>query len=175
LLGLHVGLPWHELGGAHCTIPAGVQVPFWHVSPSVHAFASLHTVSLGFGSDTHRPVLGSHDGASTQGLRGLPVQRTGLDPMQAPFEHVSTVVQALPSSQESPFAFAGFEHTPVAGSQVPAVWHVSVARQMVSGPVHAPLSHRSSVVQALPSSHVVPVGFAGYEQTPVAGSHSPGS
>jgi hypothetical protein len=36
-----------------------------------------------------------------------------------PARHTSPVVQALPSLQVLPSGFAGFEHTPVAGSQVP--------------------------------------------------------
>jgi hypothetical protein len=36
---------------------------------------------------------------------------------------VSLWVQALPSLQLVPFGFAGFEHCPLPGSQVPALWH----------------------------------------------------
>jgi hypothetical protein len=36
---------------------------------------------------------------------------------------VSVCVQALPSLQAEPSAFAGFEQVPVAGSQTPATWH----------------------------------------------------
>ena len=35
--------------------------------------------------------------------------------------HMSLAVQLLPSSHEEPSAFAGFEQTPVAPSQVPAM------------------------------------------------------
>ena len=42
--------------------------------------------------------------------------------MQAPAWQLSPVVQALLSLQGVPFAADGFEHAPVAGSQVPAVW-----------------------------------------------------
>jgi len=42
-------------------------------------------------------------------------------------------------------------------------------------PVHVPASHVSVRVQALPSSQVVPLGFAGFEHAPVAGLHVPGS
>jgi hypothetical protein len=48
------------------------------------------------------------------------VQLTGLAPTQVPAWHVSLWVQALPSLQAVPLGFAGFEHAPVAGSQVPA-------------------------------------------------------
>ena len=43
--------------------------------------------------------------------------------MQAPAWHVSVLVQALPSSQDVPFAFGGFEQTPVDVLHVPATWH----------------------------------------------------
>jgi len=62
-------------------------------------------------------------------------------------------VHALPSLQVLPLAFAGFEHVPVAGSQVPAVW------QLVGGGAGDgvaagadPLLQVSVCVQALPSS-----------------------
>ena len=48
---------------------------------------------------------------------------TGFDPVQVPAWQVSVWVQALPSLQLAPFAAAGFEQVPVAGLQVPAVWH----------------------------------------------------
>jgi hypothetical protein len=35
-------------------------------------------------------------------------------------------------------------------------------------PVQVPVWHASPVVQVLPSSHVVPLGFVGFEQTPPA-------
>jgi len=46
---------------------------------------------------------------------------TGLPPVQTPLWQLSVCVQALPSLQALPLAFAGFEHVPVAGLQVPAV------------------------------------------------------
>src|SRR5947207_2861502 len=39
--------------------------------------------------------------------------------------------------------------------------------------VHAPVWQVSKVVQALPSLHVAPSAFCGFEQTPVAGAHVP--
>jgi len=53
---------------------------------------------------------------------------------------VSVCVQALPSLQALPLAFAGFEHVPVVGEQVPAVWHWSEAVQRTGLlPVQTPL------------------------------------
>jgi hypothetical protein len=46
---------------------------------------------------------------------------TGCDAVQTPPRHMSVLVQSLPSSQVAPSCLAGFEQTPVAGSQVPAV------------------------------------------------------
>ena len=42
---------------------------------------------------------------------------------------MSACVQALPSLHAVPLGLAGFEQAPVAGSQVPAVWHWSLAVQ----------------------------------------------
>jgi len=62
--------------------------------------------------------------------------------------------QRLPLVQAVPSFAAGFEHWPVAGSQVPATWHWSWAVQVIGvwTQVWVPRSQRS-VVQALPSSH----------------------
>jgi hypothetical protein len=43
--------------------------------------------------------------------------------VHVPDWHVSVWVQALPSEQELPLAFAGLEHAPVVVSHVPALWH----------------------------------------------------
>jgi hypothetical protein len=51
------------------------------------------------------------------------VQVTGLEPTQTPAWQLSACVHALPSVQLEPFAFGGFEQTPVAVSQTPASWH----------------------------------------------------
>jgi hypothetical protein len=51
------------------------------------------------------------------------VHTTGLPPVQTPALHASVCVQASPSSHAVPSVFAGFEHVPSVGLQVPAVWH----------------------------------------------------
>lgn len=51
----------------------------------------------------------------------LAVHTTGLLPVHTPFWQVSVRVQALPSLQVVPLPLAGFEHTPVDGSQLPAL------------------------------------------------------
>jgi len=48
------------------------------------------------------------------------VQTVPFDPTHVPAWQVSVSVHGLPSSQAVPFAFVGFEQTPVDGSHVPA-------------------------------------------------------
>jgi hypothetical protein len=49
-------------------------------------------------------------------------------------------VHALPSLHAVPLAAVGFEHVPVAGAQVPATWHWSLAVHVTGVPdAHAPL------------------------------------
>jgi len=91
--------------------------------------------------------------------------------------HASPTVLGLPSSHAVPSGFAGFEQAPVAWSrQMPAVWHWSLAAHTTprqwSVPAHTPAWQASPTVLALPSSHAVPSGFAGFEQAPVAWSQA---
>jgi len=59
-------------------------------------------------------------------------------PMQVPAEHVSPVVQALPSSHEPDFT--GLLHAPVLVLHVPTPWHWSLAVHVTAVPaVHTPL------------------------------------
>jgi len=51
------------------------------------------------------------------------VHTTGFAPTQAPAAQASVCVHRLPSVQGVPSAWAGLVQAPVAGSQVPAVWH----------------------------------------------------
>jgi hypothetical protein len=104
------------------------------------------------------------------------VQVTGLPPTQRPSWQLSARVQALPSSHVAPSALVGFEQAPVVGSHVPGAWHWSAAAQLtVSAPTQAPAWQASVRVQALPSLHLVPSALAGFEQTPLVGSHLPAS
>src|SRR5437016_12256785 len=94
----------------------------------------------------------------------------GLLPVQTPLWQVSVWVQALPSLQVLPLAFGGFEHVPVAGEQVPAVWHWSEAVQTTGLlPVQTPLWQVAVCVQAFPSLHVPPFAFNGFGRWPVPG------
>src|SRR5436309_282760 len=96
------------------------------------------------------------------------------DPVPPPRCYVFVCVHALPSLHDVPFGAFGFEQVPVAGSQVPATWHWSLAVHMTGlEPVQMPVWHVSVCVQALPSLHAVPFSAFGFEQVPVAGSHVP--
>src|SRR5437868_5261018 len=95
-------------------------------------------------------------------------------PAQPPDWHLSFEVHLLPSSQLAPFALVGFEHAPVAGLHVPAVWQVSSAVQVTAvPPVQLPVWQVSLVVHLFPSSQVVPSALLGFEHVPVAGLHVP--
>src|SRR5437667_266775 len=69
----------------------------------------------------------------------LAVHVTGLAPAHVPELHVSVCVQASPSLHDAPSAAFGFEQTPVAGLQVPATWHWSLAVHVTGlAPTHVP-------------------------------------
>ena len=156
----------------HATGFDPVQVPDWHVSVCVQAFPSLQAVPFGLAGFEQAPVAGSHVPAEWHW--SVAVQATGFPPVQVPDWHVSACVQALPSLQAVPSGLTGFEQAPVAGSQVPATWHGSLALHVTGfDPVQVPDWHVSVCVQKLPSLQAVPSGFAGFEQAPVAGSHVP--
>src|SRR5580765_6873993 len=91
-----------------------------------------------------------------------------------PAWHVSVSVQRLPSLQDDPSAFAGFEQVPFAGLQVPATWHWSDATQVTGlAPAQTPAWQLSVCVQASLSLQPAPSAFAGFEQTPLAGLQLP--
>jgi len=94
-----------------------VQAPPWQVSDCVQAFPSLHDVPFGFAGFEQTPVAELHVPASWHW--SLAVHVTGFDPVQTPDWQVSVWVQAFPSLHDAPFAFGGFEQTPVAGLQAP--------------------------------------------------------
>jgi hypothetical protein len=94
--------------------------------------------------------------------------------VHVPAWQVSVCVHAFPSLQADPSVFAGFEHTPVAVSQTPAMWHWSKAPHVTGfAPVHVPAWHESVCVQAFPSLQAVPFALGGFEHTPVAVSQTP--
>src|SRR5437016_5498140 len=168
---LHVPATWHWSETVQVTGLEPTQVPLWQVSVCVQALPSVHAVPFVFGGLEHTPVVVLQVPTSWHWSEA--VQTTGLLPVHTPLWQVSVWVQALPSLQALPLAFAGFEHVPVAGSQVPAVWHWSEAVQTTALPVHTPLWQVSVCVHALPSLQVLPLAFAGFEHVPVAGSQVP--
>ena len=155
----------------HTTGVPPVQVPLWQVSPCVQTFPSLQVLPLALGG-FEQPVAGLQVPATWHW--SLAVHTTGVPALQTPDLQVSPCVQLLPSSQALPFGFFGFEQVPFEGLQVPARWQVSDAVQTTGFvPVQVPFWQVSLRVQALASLQVVPLAFAGFEQTPVAGLHVP--
>jgi hypothetical protein len=68
----------------------------------------------------------------------------------------------------------GVEQLPLAGLQLPARWHASLAAHVTGfEPVQTPPWQASVCVHALPSLHVVPSEAAGFEHVPEFGSHVP--
>ncbi len=97
------------------------QEPASQASARVQAFPSSQLVPSGFAGFEQAPVPGSQTPATWHCSSA--VQVTGIEPTHAPAPHESARVQAFPSSQLVPSAFAGFEQMPVPGSQTPATWH----------------------------------------------------
>jgi hypothetical protein len=156
------------------TVVAGVQTPSTQASSSVQASPSLQAVpSARFGFE-QAPVSGLQTPAEWQASRAL--QTTGLVPTHAPARQASDRVHRFPSSHWAPSSLTGFVHVPVSGLQVPAWWQLSSAAQTTGrAPEQVPPTHRSTVVQAFPSSHGVLSGFAGREHAPGVGSQVPAS
>src|SRR5207249_1589696 len=149
-----------------------VHTPLWQVSVCVQALPSLQALPLAFAGFEHVPAAGLQVPARWHWSEA--VQTTGLLPVQTPLWQVSVCVQALPSLQVLPLVFGGFEHVPVVGEQVPAVWHWSEAVQTTGLlPVQTPLWQVSVCVQALPSLQVLPLVFGGFEHVPVVGDYVP--
>jgi phage-related protein len=103
-------------------------------------------------------------------VHGLLSSQFGPGPlMQDPLPHVSPTVHAFPSSQAA--VLFVWTH-PVAGLHMSVV-HTLPSLQTTPVPPHTPVVQTSAWVQALPSLQVVPFVFAGFEQTPEAGLHTP--
>ncbi|HUL98307.1 MAG TPA: hypothetical protein VLU24_02500 [Mycobacterium sp.] len=78
-----------------------------------------------------------------------------------------------PSLQVPPAA-GGVEQAPVSGSQLPAMWQLSIAPHCTGfEPTQVPDWQPSAWVQTLPSLQDVPFGAAGFEQAPVDGEQAP--
>jgi hypothetical protein len=97
-----------------------MQEPFWQVSPVVQASLSLHDVPLvliGFAGQLPPEQLAWMWHWSAGG-HCIPAPE-----VHTPAWHVSPLVHELPSSHGVPLDLFGSLHSPVDGSQVPAVWH----------------------------------------------------
>src|SRR5437870_3659002 len=163
---------WHWSEAVQATGLLPVHTPLWQVSVCVQALPSLQALPLVFAGFEHVPVVGEQVPAVWHWSEAM--QTTGLLPVQTPLWRASERVLGLPSLQVLPLAFAGFEHVPVVGEQVPAVWHWSEAMQTTGLlPVQTPLWQVSVCVQALPSLQVLPLAFAGFEHVPVVGEQVP--
>lgn len=89
--------------------------------------------------------------------------------MHAPAMQASLCVQASPSLHEAPSSAFGFEHIPVAGLQVPATWHSSIATHETGlPPEQLPAWQPSVWVHGSPSSHVVPFSASVVTFTPLS-------
>src|SRR5207244_7370573 len=106
-----------------------------------------------FGTTCH-PRMESQR-ASWQASTTITVGGSGGAPaVQVPCQQASVPLQASPSEQIVPSAFAGFAHRPVAGSHTPASWQPSRATQVT--PKQRSTSHldeQPSPPWVLPSSH----------------------
>jgi hypothetical protein len=135
-------------------------------------FVPAQAVPSALGGFEHWPLVGSHVPATWHGSEA--VQTTGFDPTHAPAWQVFVWKQGFVPVHAVPSALAGLEHVPVAGLQTPATWHWSDAAHTTGFvPTHAPALQASLVVQAFPSSHVVPSGAATSPQVPFCGLHTP--
>lgn len=119
----------------------------------------------------HSPVRGSHVPGSWQ---PPPVVEQSLGvPTHTLSMQRSSIVHRLASEQGVPSG-RGFGHNPVAGLHAPTSWQPSVVEQSFGVPTQTLCSQRSPIVQRLASEHGVPSG-RGFGQSPVRGSHWPGS
>src|SRR3989442_537182 len=160
------GLPSSHLRG----LP--LQTPPEQVSPVVQALPSLQALPLIFTGFEHVPVLGSQVPTTLHWSEA--VQTTWLLPLHTPLWQVSVCVQALPSLQALPLAFAGFEHVPVAGLQVPEVGRASGRERAKISVVAESLKKKGAgCLQALPSLQALPLAFAGFEHVKVDGLQVP--
>jgi hypothetical protein len=102
------------------TAAPGTHAPAVQTSPEVHTLPSLHEPPLATGFVSHAPLFALHDPTLQASDHG----HAFAVPLHAPARHESLTVQGLPSSQgvRLGFSFSGV-HMPVAGVQVPAVWH----------------------------------------------------
>jgi len=163
---------WHWSSAVHTTGLLPLQTPVWHVSVCVHLSPSLQPLPSTLAGFEQTPFTVSQ--VPTLWHWSSAVHSTGLLPVHTPLWQVSVLVQALLSLQALPSTLDGFEQTPVFGSQLPALWHWSLAvHDTAPLPVHLPALQASVLVQASPSSQLVPSMRGTALQLPVTVSHVP--
>jgi hypothetical protein len=127
----------HSVVSDEQSLGAPEHTPFEQV-PRSEQPVTPQSVPAGVGVYEQSPVAALHATV----LQSLATQVTGAGSLvQTPAWQLSLGVHLLLSaSQVAPSALAGFEHAPVAGSQVPALWHWSDAAQTFGLiPVQAPV------------------------------------
>ena len=150
----------HGFWSSQASVSLEVQLPPWHLSPSVHALSSLQLSVLAVKA---QPLLASQP-SSVHGLAS--VQRTELPGVQLPLRHWSPAVQASPSSQ-SPLAALCLQ--PLAATQLSAVHGLPSSQSSAPAPRHFPPAQLSPVVHKLPSVHLPPSALIDVQ--PLAKSH----
>ena len=121
---------------------APAHAPPWQAPTVLQELPTSHAVPSGAGGLEQTPVDGSHVPAAWHASWAAHV--TVLPAVQMPARQVSPEWQAFPSLHVVPSVTVGFEHCPLAGSQVPGVWQVSEAAQATGfDPTHAPPRHWS--------------------------------
>src|SRR5213083_1824275 len=123
--GLQTPAVWHWSAAVHTTGFPPTQAPAAQVSVRVQALPSSHGAPSSLAGLLQTPEAGLQTPAVWHWSAA--VHTTGFPPTQAPAAQVSVRVQALPSSHDAPSSLAGLLQAPVAGLQVPAAWHWSVA------------------------------------------------
>jgi hypothetical protein len=139
---------------AHVT---AMQFP-WPSHEALIAFGAVHAVVFDAGvCEEHCPVAEAHVPGTWQ--TSVALQPTAGPAVHTPPRHVSGVVHALLSALHAmPSVALGYEHVPVVGLHVPAVWHCAGAAHTIAWPgMQTPLWQVSFCVHALPSSHAAPL------------------
>ncbi len=135
---------------------APTQLPPPQMSPNVHAFLSSHSLVLFVKT---QPVAGTQVSV----VQTLSSVHGGMvAPLQTPWPHASSLVQALLSVQV-PVTFVCTQ--PLAGLQLSDV-QTLLSSQLSGLVMHAPVTQVSPVVHASPSLHVAPSSLV-YWQPPV--------
>jgi hypothetical protein len=156
-------------------------VPFWHVnvcrlqvSVPLHGFWSSQSTLVWQGHLLLSAVQPPSFSEQLSTVQAMPSSHLTAVPPHLPAVHTSGVVQVRPSLQTLPSALAGLLQRPVLVSQVPAEWQLSEAVQVTwPAGLHTPLEQASPSVHGFWSLQATPFCFVGFEQMPVAESHTP--